>query len=355
MRLEPSLVRTANDDQARIEADYDMDADTADLAIAAQAMRVESLHAQAALAAVPWLEQIRSGQWSGQLRYHRAAQETGWSGRLELADAQIAVPGLADPLELASARAQIDGARVLLDRVKAKAGKVAFTGEYRYEPGTARPHRLRLRAEEVDAADLEDEFMPTLERSSGLIARALGRVSLPDWLKLRRVDGTVQIDGLLVAGARLENFRGRLVWDGARAELDAIQAKLERASLNGKLAVNLRGTRPSYRFTGKVKGLGWQSGKLDAEGTVDASGTGSQLLARLTSEGTFTGARSNWARRPLARFPAVYVWRGAGRPALRLTGLNLRTGGRNLHRPRRHPGRRPPGRSAHQRQPGKCA
>ena len=102
---------------------------------------------------------------------------------------------------------------MLLDRVKAKAGKVAFTGEYRYEPGTARPHRLRLRAEEVDAADLEDEFMPTLERSSGLIARALGRASLPDWLKQRGVDGTVQIDLLLLAGARLENVSGR-AWYG---------------------------------------------------------------------------------------------------------------------------------------------
>ena len=80
----------------------------------------------------------------------------------KLADAEIHVPGLADPLELASARAQIDGARVVLDRVEAQAGKLAFTGEYRYEPGTARPHRLRLRAAEVDAADLEPNSLPTL-------------------------------------------------------------------------------------------------------------------------------------------------------------------------------------------------
>ena len=325
VRLEPSLVRTANDDQARIEADYDMDADSVDLDIAAQAMRVESLHAQAALAAVPWLEQIRSGQWSGQLHYHREAQEAGWTGRLELSDAQIAVPGLADPLGLASARAQIDGVRVVLDRVKARAGKVAFTGEYRYEPGTARPHRLRLRADEVDAADLEDEFMPTLERSSGLIARALGRASLPDWLKQRKVDGTVQIDGLLVAGARLENFKGRLVWDGARAELDAIQARLERAALSGKLAVNLRGARPSYKFTGKVKGLSWQSGKLDAEGTVDASGMGAQLLARLISQGTFTGTALELGAAPLRAVSGGFhlAW-SQGLSRWRLTDLSVR-------------------------------
>ena len=32
-------------------------------------MRVESLRAQAALAAIPWLDQVASGTWKGQLRY----------------------------------------------------------------------------------------------------------------------------------------------------------------------------------------------------------------------------------------------------------------------------------------------
>ncbi|SPE33309.1 hypothetical protein SBA3_1980036 [Candidatus Sulfopaludibacter sp. SbA3] len=34
----------------------------------------------------------------------------------------------------------------------------------------------------MDAGDLEDELMPSLRRNSGLIARALGRSRLPDWL-----------------------------------------------------------------------------------------------------------------------------------------------------------------------------
>ncbi len=324
-RLEPALVRTAGDDQAHVEADYDMDADKLDLAISADAMPVEALRAQVALAAVPWLEQVRSGQWTGELHYHReAGQAVGWSGSLDVADARIDVPGLAHPLELASARARIDGARVALDRVEGQAGKLAFTGEYRYEPGTARPHRLRVRAAEVDAADLEQEFAPTLARRESLIARALGRASLPDWLKGRGVDGTVQVDSLLVAGARLENFRGRLLWDGARAEMDGIQARLERAAVSGKLAVNLRGNRPSYRFAGKVKGLGWQSGKLDVEGTLEASGTGSRLLASLTSEGTFAGTAFDVGTAPLQTVSGSYAlaW-PQGAPRCTLTGLAL--------------------------------
>ena len=38
------------------------------------------------------------------------------------------MPGLADPVQLTSARAQIDGARVVLDQMEAQAGKVAVTG-----------------------------------------------------------------------------------------------------------------------------------------------------------------------------------------------------------------------------------
>jgi hypothetical protein len=276
---------------------------------------------------VPWLEQVKSGQWSGQLHYRMAAAKAGWTGRLQLRDAQIAVPGLADPLEIASARAQIDGARILLDRLEAQAGKVAFTGEYRYEPAAARPHRLRLRAEQVDAADLEAEFMPTLRRGTSLIARALGRAPVPGWLTGRAVDATLQIGDLLLAGRHLENLRAHLLWDVARVEIDAIQAKLERAAITGKLAVNLRTAQPSYKLTAKVKGLDWQAGKLDADGTVETSGTGSQLLVNLKSEGNFTGAGLDFGTPEACRgISGSYnlVWLQTV-PRLRLTGLNLRT------------------------------
>ena len=327
VRLSPAVVRTADQEQAQIEADYAVDEETLDLSISSEAMQVASLRAQVALAAVPWLEQVRSGQWSGQLHYRVAGAKAGWTGRLQIGDAQIAVPGLADAVEIASARAQIDGARIVLDRLEAQAGKVAFTGEYRYEPGTARPHRIRLRAEEVDAADLEAEVGPTLSRSTSLIARALGRAPVPVWLAGRAVEGTVQIGDLLLGGGHLENVRARLLWDVARVEFDGIQARLERAAITGKLSVNLRSARPSYKLTAKVKGLDWQAGKLDADGTLETSGRGKQLLANLTSEGNFTGVALD--------FGALEAWRSfsgsynlawsATAPRVRLTGLNLRT------------------------------
>ncbi|MBZ5625654.1 MAG: AsmA family protein [Acidobacteriia bacterium] len=347
VRLSPAVVHTADQDQAEIQADYAMNEQTLDLSISTEAMKVASLRSQVALAAVPWLEQVKSGVWSGQLNYHQgpaaaASSEftaaglpgstaagllgsaaAGWTGRLGLRDAEIPVPGLADPVQLTSAHAQIDGARVVLDQIDAAAGKVAFTGEYRYEPGAARPHRLRLRIEELDAADLEAELLPTLRRSAGLLERALGRATLPDWLADRQLDGSVQIDELLLGGSHLQNLRARLVWDVAHVELDAIQAKLDRAAITGRLAINLHGNRPSYKLTGEVKGLSWQSGKVDAEGTLETSGTGSQVLANLTSEATFTALALD--------FGALSPWRSvsgtanlAWSPRLHLTGLNLK-------------------------------
>jgi hypothetical protein len=188
----------------------------------------------------------------------------------------------------------------------------------------ARPHRVRLRVNELDAADLEAVLMPTLRRDRGLIARALGRTSVPDWLKEREVEGTIQIDDLLVGGLRLANVRGQLRWDVTRIDLDALQAKLDRASITGKLTIGLRGSQPTFKMTGKVKGLNWQSGKVDAEGTIETAGTGAQLLANLKSETAFTGSALD--------FGAAPVWKAVSgscnldwSPRLRVTGLNLKT------------------------------
>jgi len=47
-----------------------------------------------------------------------------------------------------------------------------------------------------------------------------------DWLRERNVDGTVQVDEFLLAGQRVENLRGRLLWDVGRVQLDNLQARV---------------------------------------------------------------------------------------------------------------------------------
>jgi hypothetical protein len=324
VRLSPAVVRTAENDEAQIEADYTMESSTLDLSIRTEAMKVSSLHAQVALAAVPWLEQIRTGAWSGDLHYRRDSEQAGWTGRLSIHDAEIRVPGFTEPVTFASARAQIDGARVVLDQIDAQVGKLAFTGEYRYEPALARPHRVRFHVAELDAADLEAALMPTFRRDRSLIARALGRASVPEWLAGRAVEGTLQIGDLTVGDLELADVRTPVRWDVARIEFDGFQAKLDRAPVAGKLTIGIRGAEPTYRLTAKVKGLNWQSGKVDAEGTLATSGTGKQLLANLTSEATFTGSALD--------FGATPPWKTvsgtcnlAWSPRLRVTGLSFKT------------------------------
>jgi hypothetical protein len=323
VRLSPAVVRTSNQDSAEIEADYQMEQGTLDLSIHSEAMKVESLRSQVALAAVPWLEQVQSGKWSGDLHYHLEPAKAGWSGQLQLTEATVPLPELADPVQLASARAQIDGPRVVLDRIQGQAGKVAFTGEYRYEPSAARPHKVRLRAETLDAADLETELLPTLRRSSSLIARALGRATVPEWLQQRNVEGTLQIDDLTLGGAHVQKLRTRLLWDVTRVEFDGLQADVDEALVTGKLSINLRARSPAYKLTGKVKGLNWQSGKMDAEGTLETSGTGPQLLANLTSHGVFTGAALDFGTlTPWRTVTGTYELNYS--PRLHLSGLSLR-------------------------------
>jgi hypothetical protein len=325
--LSPALVRGGDNDQARIEFDYAFEGQSLNLEISTDGMKVQSLRAQVSLAAVPCLEQFTTGVWSGDLRYQRDPEKAGWSGHLALSDAQVSVPGLADPVQVTSARAQIDGAHVVMDHIEAQAGKLPFTADYRYEPAATRPHRLRVRAETWDAADLEAELMPTLRRSTNLIARALGRAMVTDWLRQRNLDGTLQVDDLVVAGAHLEAFRAHVLWDVARVQLDGLHANIDTAVLTGRLDVNLRGSRPNYKLAAKVSGVAWQGGRMDLDAAVDSFGTGTQLLTNMSAEGAFTGTNFDLGGlAPLRTAAGTYnlSWWQSG-PRLRLTALNLRT------------------------------
>jgi len=236
------------------------------------------------------------------------------------------VDGLADPLVIDSARAEIDGAHVTIDKMRGAAGNLTFTGDYAYVPNTPRPHRVHLRAADWAAADAEAVCLPALRRGSSLLARALGRNTLPDWLKARHLEGSLQIDDLSVDGARLDGVRSRLEWDGGRVEFPAVEATLGRAAIKGRLAVNLAGSLPAYRFTGQVKNMPWQSGMLSVDGTLATSGVGLQLITNLAAAGAFSGTGLDFGSIPPCRASGNYslAW-ARGIPKLTLTGLNLRT------------------------------
>ena len=294
--LDPAVVTTEPAQTAQLEADYDWRAQSLDLTISADGMHFAALRAQSSLAAIPWLEQVSSGTWKGQLRYRYTPpvpglgpSKSGWSGAIDLRDAQFPVPGVADPVDLQSATAHIDGARVTLDHIHARAGKIAFQGQYQYVPLAARPHRLRISIPEADAAELERLLMPSLQHSRGLFARALslGRSSMPGWLADRHVDATVQIGTLTLDGAEAHGVQANLLWDAGKAEFDHVQTSFDGGLITGTLLVNLRGGRPAYRFEASAQGMQWKSGTIDADFALESAGTGTDLLSHLHSTGTF--------------------------------------------------------------------
>jgi hypothetical protein len=337
-RLAPAQVLTAQDETAQLEADYDLNQQSLDLTISTNAMRVESLRAQAALAAIPWLDQVSKGTWKGQLRYQiappaspgPASPTTGWTGAIDLRDALFPLPGLAEPVAVESAAAHIDGARVALDHIHAQAGKIALEGDYRYEPQMTRPHRLRLRIPEADTAELERLLMPTLRHSRGLIARALnlGRTPLPEWLADRHVDATVQVGTLHLGDTDVDDLQAHLLWDAGEVEFPDIRASLDKGRVTGALLVGLRGSRPTYRLQAHASGVEWKSGKIDADSVLESSGTGLEFLARLHSSGAFVARGLEMEALPdLESVSGAYdlVWVQLA-PVLRFTDLQLVSG-----------------------------
>jgi hypothetical protein len=77
----------------------------------------------------------------------------------------------------------------------------------------------------------------------------------------------------------------------------------------------------------KMKGLDWQAGKLDAEGSIETFGTGLQLLANLSGDGVFTGTAVDFGSYGIARnISGAYTlgWTQSG-ARLRLANLSVRT------------------------------
>jgi len=330
--LLPSVVaRTSGDDLARIEATYTPATGVFNLGIATDSMKVEGMQSQAALAAVPILEKLQSGEWKGVLHYLYQPPAAGaWSGMFQLQDVTLPLSGVAVPLRIQTARARIEGPRVLLEKARITAGHLAATADYQYDPDAVRPHHLRVAAASIDMSELETWLAPTLQRSRGLFARALGlgRESLPRWVRDQHVDASISVDALRLGAVDLNKVHARLIWNGASATLANISGAIDGGTVNGRLNVDLRAGEPVYHLAGHLKSLAWNGGTYDADASLDTSGTGLALLANLRSEGSFTG--QSFTDPPLEQFDSIsgcYSLQSLrSGPSLRLTELRMSVG-----------------------------
>lgn len=292
MSLEPSTVSVGENESADVEGSFSLEgAGSLDLKITTRGLSVSDMRSFG-VAAIPLLDQTPQGTWRGWARYQWARDEVGqWSGEYELQNARIPVEGLIEPLKVQSAAVSLSGKRVIVNRLRAKVGTIAFTGDYRWEPGTVRPHKFHLTIPEADAAELQRVLAPALVRDRGFFARTLrlGDAPVPEWLKARRADGTVSIAKLSFGDTDVRVDSARLLWDAAQVRLVGVGAHIDDATLTGDLALDLTGRAPHYRFEGKLAGLPYKDGSLDFEGSLDADGVGADILASAHAEGRVRG------------------------------------------------------------------
>lgn len=335
IHLMPALVSTADDDTAAVEADFTWLTPVLQFSVTTEGMDVASLHSQVFLSGLPFLQRLKSGVWKGRLDYESnfspsSPSDPLWTARIQLTGVEAALDGIAEPLQLESATAEIQGARLVLDRIRARLGHARIQGEYRYEPKLARPHRFRLSIPELSAPELERLLLPTLQRRRGLIARTLGigATRVPDWLQSRHMDGSVSVGLVASSDVRLRNVTARVLWDTTQVELVDMQARVENGLFSGRLSADLSGNHPAYQLAGQLKSVDWRGGKLNADASIATSGVGADLLMNLKSEGSFAGHALELA--PFGSFDFIsgcYELDSTPRvPRLRLTALQLSDG-----------------------------
>jgi hypothetical protein len=291
VHLEPAIFDAGNQ-SAAIEGEYAWAARAWSARITASGMRVAGGVSGGArlLGSVPVLKQCAKGSWTGQVDYRKEGDRPGaWLGAFRLEDASIPIAGLAEPVEISSARVTLRDDGVTMDRIRGNIGAADLEGECRYTAGASEPHKFRLRIPKLDAQEVERLLMPSLRREENLLARALrlGRARVPEWLETRRVEAAVEIGSLVLKDLPIENVRARLLWDGASIEATDLTARLNEGSITGRLTANLRRAAPAYRASLRFRGLSWMGGAWTGRSVLETAGTGPELMENLRLEGSF--------------------------------------------------------------------
>ncbi|MCU1262978.1 MAG: hypothetical protein JWO80_5863 [Bryobacterales bacterium] len=325
VRLRPARVVSVDQEEALVDADYNITSQSANVKIASRGMNVAALGKQASLAAAPLLSQLGAGQWSGELNY---AAKTGevpmWSGDVVLTDATVPFPGFSDPVLLQSAHAHLDERGVFLDRIRATAAGIPVRGEYSYEEGKARPHHFDLTVDAIAGADLENVFMPVLRRSSGLLGIAMRfgrRAAVPEWLANWHAEGLLHADKLSLAPLELDRVRARVLWDTTHVAMPDLSARMGSGMVKSRVYIDLRNGLPAYEAFSNLAGVEWKGGRLDADAVLQTRGTGSALIANLRSNGSFAG-RSVLDDVETVTGKYEFGWKGPA-PQLTLSDLRL--------------------------------
>jgi len=129
-----------------------------------------------------------------------------------------------------------------------------------------------------------------LSTRRGFLDRTLRRAPvLPPWLRGRHAEGDVHIGNLKLGERTLTDVAARLYWDGARVEMPDVTAEWEEARLTGRLSIRLGGEALDYHAQGRVDGLEWRRGMVDARFDLQTPTLGGPFAKVLHGSGEFFG------------------------------------------------------------------
>ncbi len=271
---------------------------------------------------------FREGLWSGRLVYRQEGEAPGaWNGTMRLDGATASLDGLAEPVRIARADVAVQGEQVRFSGVEATAGGLELRGEYARQPAARRPDQVAIRIPRATLGEIERLLGPTLRRPRGLLSRTLRleRGTVPEWLGSRRAHGTLEIGTLEAAGVTAEPVRLSFYWDGPAVDVPRFAARVAGGELEGHFSVNLGGAEAALRLAGRLENGNWRGGRLSADGTLTASGSGAAFYSSLRSEGTFrlqNAALGAGAQFPLATGTWALSWEKTA-PRVQLSGVRV--------------------------------
>ena len=276
----------------QLGGDYFLMTPKADASIATQDFPVTELKA----ALSPWLgmpanfDLLHDGKVSGQLIYAKNEDNGGvWSGKMHFAGATLKLPGLAKPLREAEGQVIFDESAMEVPRFSSMAGERSISGSYRYLPAALHPEHLRMELPAMELSELQALLAPTLEPQNWLARLHVTKRVVPSWLANRNMEGDLLVKRFFVNEKEVGSLAAHFFWRGVNLQFSKVGLNSLVGSLQAQGTISLASYSPDYSFSAQIRGLRWGGGRLAAEGTVQTTGIGSDVLGNLQSSGTFSG------------------------------------------------------------------
>lgn len=249
------------------------------------------------------LDALQSGSLTGGLDYAWTPSTAPvWTGRFNVVDGSIAVDGLPDPITSAKATVAFDSTQLEVQQFTGSFEKHTLQGSFFHDDTGKRPERVRAVYSGADLADIE-KLLLLSRRETWLQRLGVTRYSAPEWLLTRNVQGDFELPNVSLRGSILGDLRSHAHWVGTTVQLTGLRLQMPQGEISGSGTITLAGDAPRYKLDGALTGLPWRGGFLSAQGGLQSSGTGSDLLQHLAAQGTFTGQDVSFS--PDDQFDAV--------------------------------------------------